>query len=84
MINIIFQYSNNNYMFHIDKNLITWDKLFDFINHKLQVPRNKIRFSINGVFFYGAKSLAIFAGILFAHAAVVMGTVIGLVEIFQD
>ncbi len=34
--------------------------------------------------FYGAKSLAIFAGILFAHAAVVMGTVIGLVEIFQD
>ncbi len=57
MINIIFEYTNKNYVFQIKKNLITWNKLFDFINNKLQITRNNIRFSINGMLFYGNKSL---------------------------
>ena len=34
--------------------------------------------------FYGAKSLALFTGILFAHAAVVMAAVAGLVQLLRD
>ena len=34
--------------------------------------------------FYGAKSLALFTMILFGHAAVVMGTVVGIVKLYQD
>ena len=30
---------------------------------------------------YGAKSLAVFAGILFAHATVVLGAVLGLIKL---
>jgi len=33
---------------------------------------------------YGAKALAILTGILFAHAAVVMASVVALVEVFRD
>ena len=34
--------------------------------------------------FYGAKSLALLTMVLFGHAAVVMGTVIGIVKLFQE
>ena len=34
--------------------------------------------------FYGAKSLVLLTGILFAHAAVVMASVVGLIELFRD
>ena len=34
--------------------------------------------------FYGAKSLALFTGILFGHAAVVMAAVVGLITLYRD
>ena len=34
--------------------------------------------------FYGAKSLALLAGILFGHAAVVLATVAGLITLYRD
>jgi len=34
--------------------------------------------------FYGAKALGLLVGILFAHAAVVMGAVVALVNLFRD
>jgi hypothetical protein len=33
---------------------------------------------------YGAKALAVLTGILFAHAAVVMASVVALIEVFKD
>tara|TARA_Y100000310_G_C20535240_1_gene740522 strand:+ start:526 stop:813 length:288 start_codon:yes stop_codon:yes gene_type:complete len=33
---------------------------------------------------YGAKALVILTGILFAHAAVVMASVVALIEVFRD
>ena len=33
---------------------------------------------------YGAKALAVLTGILFAHAAVVMASVVALIEVFRD
>ena len=34
--------------------------------------------------FYGAKSLALLVGILFAHAGVVMAAVVALIKLFND
>ena len=34
--------------------------------------------------FYGAKSVALLGGIMFAHAAVVMAAVVALIELFKD
>ena len=34
--------------------------------------------------FYGAKSLALLIGILFAHAGVVMAAVVALIKLFND
>jgi len=33
---------------------------------------------------YGAKALVVLTGILFAHAAVVMASVVALIEVFRD
>ena len=34
--------------------------------------------------FYGAKSLALLGGLLFAHATAVMAAVVGLITLFRD
>ena len=53
MVNIIFDrvYGNKSLVFQVDKNQITWNLLFDFLEKKTNVSRYKTKLCINNKFY---------------------------------
>jgi len=53
MINIIFDkvYNNKSIVFAVDKNQITWELLFDFLEKKTNISKYKTKFFINNKFY---------------------------------
>ena len=73
------------YMERLDTYISTQSKLNESLCTRLeQITDDLYEIKEWRTKFYGAKSLALLVGILFAHAGVVMAAVVALVNLFKD